>query len=949
MAEKLHDAFISYSRKDRAFASLLEKALEAFSPPKIGTIPQEHLDIFRDEKDFTGTDYHKAVSKHLQDSRKLIVICTPAARASQYVNDEIRVFAETNGSDNIIPILLSGIPNNKASSNQEAEKAFPEALVEIIQMPLAISYLSFQPDKDKVNKKKYNDSWFSLLSNLYDIPRSEIEQRERKRQAHIRKLWTGGLVLVIVILSVLLGLAVFNWLEAEQARDLEQQATKTAELNELIAKAETELINNPQLSLLMSISAVSQAYTEMPIKHSDVHVRQLIANKSLGLNAENVLHKAVQAYRTQYVFEPNIKGIWNVSFSPNGMYMAAGGVEGIVKLWRMSDSELPKWEEFGLLQHSEEVRGIAFSLDSKYLATASYDNIVRIWNIQTRESKNFVGHCGKVRAVAFSPNGQWLASGGDDNTLIVWNINTQQSIKRFTDHTAKVWGVSFSPDGKFLATASSDKTARIWNLENIKQDIKPRVLMHNDKVTGISFSPDGELLATSSSDSTVRIWSVNKNNIYTVLADHTSSIWAITFSPDGRLLATTSNDGDTRVWERKRNSDAYEKSKDHSSDVLHEGSIDSFTPLFNFVSQGRGVGVAFGYDKFKRILATASDDGIVRLWNLEPRLELLALEGHHDQVWDVTFTIDGNHLVTVSDDKAIKFWDAITGKEKYSINYKASIRELSQDSAGNKLAVSSTDGVVTTWDISMKNRNKIQSVQGNKDRGVGVALSPDGKIIATSLDDNSVMLWNLKSGKPLKTFKGHAGFVYGLSFNSKGNFLATASDDKTVKIWNINSDNNFRNLPLNHTAPVRTVTFDPDDRLIASAGADGLIKVWNIHNSNELWTLVGHTGEIHKLSFSNNGKRIASAGHDGTVRIWNADTGNLELTLEYPGSALSLDFSPDGNRIAVAGTNKVVQIYTLNTRELIDLAIDRLSQTNDPSLKEKCRKYLAETVCNLIH
>lgn len=134
MSEKLHDAFISYSRKDKVFASLVEKALENYTPPKSSAISQKRLNIFRDEEDFTGTDYHKAVRKHLQESRKLILICSPAARASCYVNDEVRIFAEVNGGDNIIPILLSGIPNNEASEEQDAEKAFPDTLVDIILM-----------------------------------------------------------------------------------------------------------------------------------------------------------------------------------------------------------------------------------------------------------------------------------------------------------------------------------------------------------------------------------------------------------------------------------------------------------------------------------------------------------------------------------------------------------------------------------------------------------------------------------------------------------------------------------------------------------------------------------------------------------------------------------------------------------------------------------------------
>lgn len=208
MTEKKYDAFISYShradqkddrdKKDKIFASLLEKALESYKPPKGSAIFQKRLDIFRDEEDFTGADYYKAVKKHLQESRKLILICSPAARASQYVNDEVRIFTETNGSDNIIPILLSGIPNNEASSEQDAEKAFPEALVENITMPLAINYRNFQSSKDKVNKGKYDGSWFSLLAHLYDISRSEIEQRERKRQVRVRNYWIGGLGSVII-------------------------------------------------------------------------------------------------------------------------------------------------------------------------------------------------------------------------------------------------------------------------------------------------------------------------------------------------------------------------------------------------------------------------------------------------------------------------------------------------------------------------------------------------------------------------------------------------------------------------------------------------------------------------------------------------------------------------------------------------------------------------------
>src|SRR5215216_2306834 len=89
----VHDAFISYSRKDKAFAVALERALEAHRPPRDLQIPQRYLDVFRDEDDFSGTEYYRSLDRHLQQSKKLVVLCSPHARRSGYVNDEIRRFA----------------------------------------------------------------------------------------------------------------------------------------------------------------------------------------------------------------------------------------------------------------------------------------------------------------------------------------------------------------------------------------------------------------------------------------------------------------------------------------------------------------------------------------------------------------------------------------------------------------------------------------------------------------------------------------------------------------------------------------------------------------------------------------------------------------------------------------------------------------------------------------
>jgi len=110
-----YDAFISYSRRDKAFAKALETALENFRPPKGLPVRMQNLDIFRDESDLTGTAYHESIELHLQQSAKLILICSPDAARSEYVADEIRRFVGSDASrgHQIIPILSRGIPNKR--------------------------------------------------------------------------------------------------------------------------------------------------------------------------------------------------------------------------------------------------------------------------------------------------------------------------------------------------------------------------------------------------------------------------------------------------------------------------------------------------------------------------------------------------------------------------------------------------------------------------------------------------------------------------------------------------------------------------------------------------------------------------------------------------------------------------------------------------------------------
>ena len=139
------DVFISYSRRDSIFAQKLYKALSSYTPPAGLGLPRQRLRVFFDQTDFTGVDYSESVAQHLRQSAKLLVVCSPNARAhSKYIGDEIRLFVGAHGARNVIPLLLAGIPNNEAAVGHEAELAFPRPLCDALEPPLARDFRGFE-------------------------------------------------------------------------------------------------------------------------------------------------------------------------------------------------------------------------------------------------------------------------------------------------------------------------------------------------------------------------------------------------------------------------------------------------------------------------------------------------------------------------------------------------------------------------------------------------------------------------------------------------------------------------------------------------------------------------------------------------------------------------------------------------------------------------------------
>ncbi|HEX8112364.1 MAG TPA: TIR domain-containing protein [Kofleriaceae bacterium] len=174
------DAFISYSRRDIAFARKLQSVLESYVPPiGLGLEPRS-LRVFRDESDIQGSRYYNSIDDHLRQSRRLVLICSPSARQSRFVDDELTRFLTYRRPDDIIPVLLSGKPNGETKVSEHW--AFPDVLMDHLGEPRALEMREFDPRIDEFDGQRWVSSWYSLLADLFGLERRVIEERDSRRR-----------------------------------------------------------------------------------------------------------------------------------------------------------------------------------------------------------------------------------------------------------------------------------------------------------------------------------------------------------------------------------------------------------------------------------------------------------------------------------------------------------------------------------------------------------------------------------------------------------------------------------------------------------------------------------------------------------------------------------------------------------------------------------------------
>lgn len=516
-------------------------------------------------------------------------------------------------------------------------------------------------------------------------------------------------------------------------------------------------------------------------------------------------------------------------FTPGGKLISAGD-DKKVRIWDPDTGET-----LAILRgeigrgHGGKIYALAVSPDGRWLVAGGRmrdgeggSHPLRLYDLKSRRLVALMaGHGGAVLSLDFSPDGRSLVSGGTDDTAIVWDIATRKPLIRLNGHTGDVNAARFTADGRQIVTASDDLTVRLWRRAD--GALAGTLRGHADKVISLAVSRREGTIASGGFDGVIQLWNGRTGDPLHRLAIQETEVMGLAFAPDGATLL--SGTGGRPYLVRIRD---VATGKDRA---VHRGH-DSLVLATAISPDGR-------------IAATGGgSNNEIRLWNPQTGKLIRTLSGVGRAVWSVGFSADGRHiawggvrangspytLARLEHSLRLPRGDRSTGvPKKLGAQESRAFRQARTRNGRFRLRhrEGGDFGYYANLDILDGNKVRATIARGEADgySHNAYGFTPDGRTVIAGGGHGWLTAYDTK-GRRLGDFVGHTGDIWAVAVSPDGRLLLSGSDDQTVKLWDIATRENI--ATLFHARNGEWVLWTPQGYFAASADGDEHVG-WHIN------------------------------------------------------------------------------------------------------------------------
>lgn len=549
-----------------------------------------------------------------------------------------------------------------------------------------------------------------------------------------------------------------------------------------------------------------------------------------------------------FVF-PSTEMLNSAGMSDHAGFLLTTSKDSLIKVWDLAAQHCI---ETHVAQSNGECWSLGLSPDQSGCITAGNDGEVKVWSIDEAAmievSKEKVGsedqkiltargtfyRTGKDRTigVSFHPRGDYVGFHGSEKAIEIWRIRSETEVQKSLARKRKR---RKEKDAQRNTDDTEDKPEDVSSASVTEVFVSYLIVRTGGKVRSFDWvrtkSSGNIQLIAASANNQLEVYTIptaNKKNkegeeldynrsLAVDIPGHRTDIRSIALSSDDRMLASASN-GSLKVWNTRTQS------------CLR--TLDCGYSLCSSFLPG------------DKIVVVGNKNGELEVFDIASSTLLDTIKAHDGPVWSLHVHPDGKSMVSGSADKTAKFWE---------------FQVVQEEIPGTKR---------TTPRLKLAHTRTLKVA----DDILSLRFSPDARLLAVSLLDNTVKVFFTDSLKLFLNLYGHKLPVLNMDISYDSKLIVTCSADKTVRLWGLDFGDCHKSL-LAHEDSIMGVVFVPNNKEgnghnFFSASKDRVIKYWDGDKFEHIQKLQGHHGEIWALAISRSGEFIVSASHDKSIRTW---------------------------------------------------------------------------------